>query len=151
MSNPHLMLLDEVSLGLAPVVVKQVYEAIPAIKAAGTSVLLAYHTPAAKRLRAGFAGGLTFMHTATTLVETVRYVAADGTTIPPPGTTVIPVRVPAPFTTEIDSVANQLAATVGAEVAVALSRHASVVPEIRVHGLEARFVIRPGVGVRWQW
>lgn len=40
MSNPRLVLLDEVSLGLAPVVVKQVYEAIPLIKAAGTTVLV---------------------------------------------------------------------------------------------------------------
>lgn len=40
MSNPRLILLDEVSLGLAPVVVRQVYAAIPAIKAAGTTVLL---------------------------------------------------------------------------------------------------------------
>jgi branched-chain amino acid transport system ATP-binding protein len=40
MSNPKLILLDEVSLGLAPVVVGQVYAAIPAIKAAGTTVLL---------------------------------------------------------------------------------------------------------------
>jgi branched-chain amino acid transport system ATP-binding protein len=40
MSNPDLVLLDEVSLGLAPIVVKQVYEAIPAIKAQGTTVLI---------------------------------------------------------------------------------------------------------------
>lgn len=40
MSNPDLVLLDEVSLGLAPIVVKQVYEAIPAIKEQGTTVLL---------------------------------------------------------------------------------------------------------------
>ena len=40
MSNPRLILLDEVSLGLAPVVVGQVYAAIPAIKAAGTTMLL---------------------------------------------------------------------------------------------------------------
>jgi branched-chain amino acid transport system ATP-binding protein len=40
MSNPELVLLDEVSLGLAPIVVKQVYEAIPAIKAQGTTVLV---------------------------------------------------------------------------------------------------------------
>ena len=40
MSNPDLVLLDEVSLGLAPVVVKQVYRAIPAIKAEGTTVLI---------------------------------------------------------------------------------------------------------------
>lgn len=40
MANPDLLLLDEVSLGLAPVVVKQVYRAIPAIKQEGTTVLL---------------------------------------------------------------------------------------------------------------
>jgi branched-chain amino acid transport system ATP-binding protein len=40
MSNPDLVLLDEVSLGLAPIVVKQVYEAIPAIKEQGTTVLI---------------------------------------------------------------------------------------------------------------
>jgi branched-chain amino acid transport system ATP-binding protein len=40
MANPRLLLLDEVSLGLAPVVVKQLYEAIPSIAAAGTTILL---------------------------------------------------------------------------------------------------------------
>jgi branched-chain amino acid transport system ATP-binding protein len=40
MSNPRLLLLDEVSLGLAPIVVKQVYEALPIIKAQGTTVLV---------------------------------------------------------------------------------------------------------------
>ena len=40
MANPQLLLLDEVSLGLAPVVVKQVYEAVPIIKAQGTTILI---------------------------------------------------------------------------------------------------------------
>jgi branched-chain amino acid transport system ATP-binding protein len=40
MANPRLLLLDEVSLGLAPIVVKQLYEAIPAIARAGTTILL---------------------------------------------------------------------------------------------------------------
>jgi branched-chain amino acid transport system ATP-binding protein len=40
MANPQLLLLDEVSLGLAPIVVKQVYEAIPMIKAQGITVLI---------------------------------------------------------------------------------------------------------------
>jgi branched-chain amino acid transport system ATP-binding protein len=39
MSNPILLLLDEVSLGLAPVVVKQVYAALPVIREAGTTLL----------------------------------------------------------------------------------------------------------------
>jgi len=40
MANPRLLLLDEVSLGLAPVIVSQLYAAIPQIAAAGTTVLL---------------------------------------------------------------------------------------------------------------
>jgi branched-chain amino acid transport system ATP-binding protein len=40
MSNPRILLLDEVSLGLAPVVVKQLYKALPSIREAGTTLLL---------------------------------------------------------------------------------------------------------------
>lgn len=40
MSNPRLVLLDEVSLGLAPVVVKSLYEALPALSQGGATVLL---------------------------------------------------------------------------------------------------------------
>jgi branched-chain amino acid transport system ATP-binding protein len=39
-SNPRLLLLDEVSLGLAPVVVRRIYEVLPEILAAGTTVLV---------------------------------------------------------------------------------------------------------------
>ena len=40
MANPRLLLLDEVSLGLAPVVTRQLYDALPRITGAGTTVLL---------------------------------------------------------------------------------------------------------------
>ena len=40
MANPRLLLLDEVSLGLAPIVVKQLYAELPRIREAGTTVLL---------------------------------------------------------------------------------------------------------------
>ncbi len=40
MGNPRLLLLDEVSLGLAPVVVKGIYEALPGIVASGATVIL---------------------------------------------------------------------------------------------------------------
>ena len=35
MANPRLLLLDEVSLGLAPVVVQQLYDALPSVRQAG--------------------------------------------------------------------------------------------------------------------
>src|SRR5215470_1479047 len=40
MSEPHLICLDEPSLGLAPMVVQDIFRTIKAINAAGTSVLL---------------------------------------------------------------------------------------------------------------
>jgi branched-chain amino acid transport system ATP-binding protein len=40
MGNPRLLLLDEVSLGLAPLVVDQLYTALPGIRAEGTTVVL---------------------------------------------------------------------------------------------------------------
>jgi branched-chain amino acid transport system ATP-binding protein len=40
MSNPRLLLCDELSLGLAPIVIRDIYAALPAIKAAGTTLIL---------------------------------------------------------------------------------------------------------------
>ncbi len=40
MSNPRLLLMDEISLGLAPVIVRDVYAAVPRIRDAGTSMLI---------------------------------------------------------------------------------------------------------------
>jgi branched-chain amino acid transport system ATP-binding protein len=40
MSNPRLLLCDEISLGLAPVVIADIYAALPRIKQDGTSVVL---------------------------------------------------------------------------------------------------------------
>jgi branched-chain amino acid transport system ATP-binding protein len=40
MSNPRLLLCDEISLGLAPVVIRDIYAALPMIKQEGTSIIL---------------------------------------------------------------------------------------------------------------
>ena len=40
MSNPELLVLDEVSLGLAPIIVRDIYAALPTIRSSGTSVLI---------------------------------------------------------------------------------------------------------------
>jgi branched-chain amino acid transport system ATP-binding protein len=40
MANPRVLLLDEISLGLAPIVVKELYRVIPTLRADGTAVLL---------------------------------------------------------------------------------------------------------------
>lgn len=40
MSNPKLLLCDELSLGLAPVVIKDIYEVLPEISAQGSTVII---------------------------------------------------------------------------------------------------------------
>jgi len=40
MSNPTLLLCDEISLGLAPIVIADVYKALPAIREAGASIIV---------------------------------------------------------------------------------------------------------------
>lgn len=40
MANPDLLLLDEISLGLAPVIIKTIYEALPKIVAQGMSAVI---------------------------------------------------------------------------------------------------------------
>ncbi len=40
MSNPRLLLCDEISLGLAPVVIREIYASLPALQADGMSLLI---------------------------------------------------------------------------------------------------------------
>ncbi|MEM8811796.1 MAG: ABC transporter ATP-binding protein [Pseudomonadota bacterium] len=40
MSNPRVLLCDEISLGLAPVIIKDIYAALPRIKETGTSIVV---------------------------------------------------------------------------------------------------------------
>ncbi len=40
MSNPSVLLCDELSLGLAPVVIKEIYAAVPRIRESGTSLII---------------------------------------------------------------------------------------------------------------
>jgi branched-chain amino acid transport system ATP-binding protein len=40
MSNPRLLMCDEISLGLAPIIVKDIYSAMPAIMSEGVSVIV---------------------------------------------------------------------------------------------------------------
>jgi branched-chain amino acid transport system ATP-binding protein len=40
MSNPRVLLCDEISLGLAPVVIRDIYAALPRIRAGGAAVIV---------------------------------------------------------------------------------------------------------------
>jgi len=40
MSNPRILLCDEISLGLAPIIIRRIYASLPMIKAQGASIIL---------------------------------------------------------------------------------------------------------------
>ena len=40
MSNPDLLLFDEISLGLAPIVIKSIYDALPGVIGEGTAAVI---------------------------------------------------------------------------------------------------------------
>jgi len=40
MADPRVLLCDEVSLGLAPIVIRDIYKSLPMIKAEGTSLII---------------------------------------------------------------------------------------------------------------
>ena len=40
MANPDLVMFDEISLGLAPVIIKQIYDALPGIVGGGMSAMI---------------------------------------------------------------------------------------------------------------
>ena len=52
MSNPKLLLCDEISLGLAPIVVRDIYARLPTILAQGTSLMLVEQDEIVQALKA---------------------------------------------------------------------------------------------------
>jgi hypothetical protein len=108
-----------------------------------TSVLLGYHPPARGRLQAGFKGGLGFVRTDTTLTSTLGFRITDPRLAPI-------VLLPA-ATTTTTSLNLNMAATAAAELAIVLSAHAAIVPEVRAFGFANQIILRPGAAVRWSF
>src|SRR6204780_696459 len=61
MSNPRLLLCDEISLGLAPIVVRDIFRRLPVIIAEGTSVVVVEQDVLLGGLYALFAAGLSLI------------------------------------------------------------------------------------------
>jgi len=125
-----------------PSIVDVVFDRRIQSRVTATSVLLGYHPPARGRLQAGFKGGISFVHTGSTLTSTFGYKVTDPRLAPI-------VLLPAPTTTTTTAVNLDMAATVAAELAIALSSHAAIIPEMRAFGYGARVILRPGAGLRW--
>jgi hypothetical protein len=107
-----------------------------------TSILLGYHTAARGRVGAAFKGGMSFVHTSSTIASTITYQPGDPRFAPL-------LILPAPIATTSSSTALSTAATVGAELTIALTPHAALIPEMRAFGVDSRIFLRPGAGLRW--
>ena len=136
-------LLTPITSPRGPVVSVNVDERVRT-RVTATSILLGYHPPARGRLQAGFKGGIGFLRSTSTLTSTVSYKVSDPLLLPF-------LLLPAPVTRTSSSVAYNTAAIVAAEVAIELSAHAAVVPEMRALGFSGRVFLRPGAGVRWSF
>lgn len=98
---------------------------------AAAFALLGYHVPAG-RASIEVLGGLGLLNTDSETSYDVR-IAAERLT------------VPAAFT----SSSYHAVAVVGADVAVRLTGHAAVVPQVRAYALGGALSVRPGVSLRW--
>jgi hypothetical protein len=107
-----------------------------------TSVLLGYHPPARGRLRAGFKGGISFVRSGSTVTSTFGFRITDPRLAPF-------LLLPAPTSTTSTSVHLDMAPAVAAELAIALSAHAAIIPEMRALGFGDQIILRPGAAVRW--
>jgi hypothetical protein len=107
-----------------------------------TSILLGYHPAPRGRLQPGFKGGISFLRSSSTVTSTISYTVSDPLLLPI-------LQLPAATTHTSSSVAFNTAATVAAELAIALSPHAAILPEMRALGFSGRVFLRPGAAVRW--
>jgi len=117
-----------------------------------TSVLIGYHPGAPGRARAGFRGGLSIMRTDATFTSfsssIITPVISIGSPLAPP--VILPPTVTV-TTSEIARVAYGMFATLAGEVAIDVSSHFAVVPEVRAHVNTSTLLVRPGVAARWRW
>jgi hypothetical protein len=132
------------ALGTGPSIVAVNFDRRVRTRVTATSILVGYHPPARGRLQAGFKGGMSFVHSDSTLTSTLGYRVTDPRLAPI-------VLLPAPTTTTTTSVNLDMAATVAAELAIALSTHAAIIPEVRALGFGNQLILRPGACLRWSF
>jgi hypothetical protein len=116
-----------------------------------TSVLIGYHPPARGRAQAGFRGGLSIMRVDSTFTTSSISFSSLSIISSPLTPAVI---VPPTFnvtTNEVATVGYGMYATVAGEIAIEVSNHFAVVPEVRAHVSTNTLLVRPGVAARWRW
>ena len=127
------------------------YQSRTSSRFAATSVLIGYHPPARGRAQAGFRGGLSIMRTDSTFTtSSINFTSLSIISSPLAPPVIVPPTITV-ATNEIASIGYGMFATLGGEVAIDVSRHFAVVPEVRAHVNLSALLLRPGVSARWRW
>jgi len=132
------------TIGAAPA---STYDDRTSNRFSAASVLIGYHPPPRGRVRPGFRGGMTFMRVSrdfTSVSISTTFSSSPTGTVFTPITPIISIT-----TRQRTTVANDLAATVAAEVAFAMTSRLAIVPEVRAHARMGAYVVRPGIAGRW--
>jgi hypothetical protein len=116
-----------------------------------TSVLIGYHPPARGRAQAGFRGGLSIMRLDSTFTSSsINFSSVSIISSPLAPVVIVPPTISV-TTNEVASIGYGMYATVAGEVAIEVSSHFAVVPEVRAHVSTNTLLVRPGVAARWRW
>ena len=137
--------------GFPPTTTPPPYQSRTSNRFSATSVLIGFHPPARGRAQAGFRGGLSVMRTDASFTHVSTSISS--TTII--SSTIGPVAIVQPTisltTSQLTSRGYGMYATVAAEVAISVSSHFALVPEVRAHVNTNTLLVRPGVAARWRW
>jgi hypothetical protein len=140
-----------IPVGFPPPLTFPSYQSRTSNRFSATSVLIGFHPPAPGRAQAGFRGGLSVMRTDSSFTY-VSTSFSSSTIIPSPIGSVAIVPLTIRLTTnQLTSRGYGVYATVAGEVAISVSSHFAVVPEVRAHVNTNTLLVRPGVAARWQW
>lgn len=113
------------------------------------SPLIGWHTGRRHGVQLGFVGGVAFVERTQRVVDQTVYplftpeVLASVPAVPPGGLSII-----APYSTDITTTRYSVGAQAGLDADIAIGSRLSVVPQVRIIGLDDGLSLRPGVGVR---
>ena len=125
------------------------YQSRTSNRFSATSVLIGFHPPARGRAQAGFRGGLSVMRTDASFTYVSTSFSSSTISSSPIGPVIVPPTISL-TTNQLTSLGYGMYATVAGEIAVSVSSHFAVVPEVRAHINTNTLLVRPGVAARWR-
>lgn len=139
-----------IPVGFPPPLTSPSYQSRTSNRFSATSVLIGFHPPARGRAQAGFRGGLSVMRTDASFTYVSTSISSTTIISSPIGPVIVPPTISV-TTNQLESMGYGMYATAAAEVAIDVSSHFALVPEVRTHVNANTLLVRPGVAARWRW